>query len=450
MQNFKYLFLLVLISLVINGCTTVDEQVTLTQNTPYATYGTTSGPISINDNETVTLNAVFADPNGDALTYWWYSSITGGLFSAQNASTTTWRAPDNNNVYTQGTITVRATDTQSNSKEYHIPINMNSSSSSSTVNVVVEDFDQPEIMTPNVTPKAPEAYANVDGGQYVLQWTPVTQFKDNSAIPGGGITSYRIWKAAAESGPFETLATVESTATSYNFTTSAGLGGVAQQLWFKMIAVYTDGSSVAHNSVLSGTFTAVDNSAPGIPGITSLIGNSNGDENIRIYWSANGENDLAGYRVYRSNIYDNTYSLVGESGYEYLIDTTTAADTEYWYRVSAYDFSGNESDMSRRFHCDNISPVDPVGFNAVTGADAGTIGISWNSPGDSSVRYVRAYVSPSTTDYPKLLTYTEGINMAILTGLEEGANYTVTIEFVDEFMNRSHNPASDGPIAAGT
>jgi hypothetical protein len=66
---------------------------------------------------------------------------------------------------------------------------------------------------------------------------------------------------------------------------------------------------------------------------------------IDLSWSINAEQDLAGYRVYRSEREGEKGSLVTQ---ELLLspayrDTSVASGHRYWYSVTAVDLSGNES-----------------------------------------------------------------------------------------------------------
>jgi hypothetical protein len=68
-------------------------------------------------------------------------------------------------------------------------------------------------------------------------------------------------------------------------------------------------------------------------------------QEIDVSWSLNAEQDLAGYRVYRSETEGEKGSLVTQ---ELLLspayrDTSVASGHRYWYSVTAVDLSGNES-----------------------------------------------------------------------------------------------------------
>jgi hypothetical protein len=72
-----------------------------------------------------------------------------------------------------------------------------------------------------------------------------------------------------------------------------------------------------------------------------------GDNFIELTWKENRESDLEGYYVYVSSSYDGRYELIGETGSGYFLDDGARNGNGYYYAVSAYDYDGNESDLSR-------------------------------------------------------------------------------------------------------
>ena len=86
----------------------------------------------------------------------------------------------------------------------------------------------------------------------------------------------------------------------------------------------------------------------------------NGDNRVDIYWNNNRETDLAGYNVYYSYSYDGKYTRIGSTTDTYFIDDEAVNGNTYYYAVTAYDYNGNESDLS----VDVIySTPRPEGFN---------------------------------------------------------------------------------------
>ena len=96
---------------------------------------------------------------------------------------------------------------------------------------------------------------------------------------------------------------------------------------------------------------------------------ANPNANITFVWNANSETDLAGYRLYQSNVPG--FYTFGEGNQ--IIDILTGTETVtirvhdgIWYWVlTAYDNHGNESGPSNEVTAiiDTISPSAPGGLN---------------------------------------------------------------------------------------
>jgi hypothetical protein len=79
---------------------------------------------------------------------------------------------------------------------------------------------------------------------------------------------------------------------------------------------------------------------------------------VDVSWSINTEQDLAGYRVYRSDIEGQIGSLVTQ---DLLLspayrDTSVTSGHKYWYSVTAVDLSGNESAPAPQVAADVAQP----------------------------------------------------------------------------------------------
>ncbi len=90
--------------------------------------------------------------------------------------------------------------------------------------------------------------------------------------------------------------------------------------------------------------------------------------NVTFQWDANNESDLAGYRIYQTNLDGNyTYGSGNEvvdipAGTETSI--ITVQDGTWFWVVTAYDNSGNESGPSNQVTAslDTESPQPPQSF----------------------------------------------------------------------------------------
>ncbi len=89
---------------------------------------------------------------------------------------------------------------------------------------------------------------------------------------------------------------------------------------------------------------SVDNLAPEVPGGLMADGDPGA---IALVWDPNEEEDLDYYAVYRDTVEDFTPGApIGYTTTEAYDDGSPPAAPEVWYRVTAFDFSGNESDPS--------------------------------------------------------------------------------------------------------
>ncbi len=71
-----------------------------------------------------------------------------------------------------------------------------------------------------------------------------------------------------------------------------------------------------------------------------------GDNMVEITWSYNTERDIAGYNVYYSDSYWGEYVLIGSTEYNSYVDYEAENGVKYYYAVAAYDYNGNESELS--------------------------------------------------------------------------------------------------------
>lgn len=72
-----------------------------------------------------------------------------------------------------------------------------------------------------------------------------------------------------------------------------------------------------------------------------------GDNFIEVFWNENPEPDLEGYNIYVSSSYGGRYELIGSSKRAYFNDAGALNGNTYYYAVTAFDFDGNESALSR-------------------------------------------------------------------------------------------------------
>jgi hypothetical protein len=95
-----------------------------------------------------------------------------------------------------------------------------------------------------------------------------------------------------------------------------------------------------------GSDCDVDVDPPAVPtGVASITA----DGYVIVLWNPVYQADVAGYGVYRSNIADGPYTRIGDVEAEEITEFTdyeVVNGITYYYAVDAYDYSGNESDLS--------------------------------------------------------------------------------------------------------
>jgi hypothetical protein len=156
--------------------------------------------------------------------------------------------------------------------------------------------------------------------------------------------------------------------------------------------------------------TPTDTTAPAAPLLLPVPADSVWDESgtdavaeedwIRLMWRTNDEDDLEGYKIYRSSPPLNIKTLLatqtagGGEADTLFDDTTVELNVRYTYTVTAFDRSGNESEASTAM---DYMLIPKLGVENLT-APRGTISdrrpvFTWTSTGESIENYLRVYDS---------------------------------------------------------
>ena len=91
------------------------------------------------------------------------------------------------------------------------------------------------------------------------------------------------------------------------------------------------------------TVLITDLTAPGTP--TGLVATP-GDAQVVLTWTANGESDVASYKVFGGNSASPTTLLSTVTSGQTSTQTSLTNQTTYYYRITAVDDAGNESDKT--------------------------------------------------------------------------------------------------------
>jgi len=121
---------------------------------------------------------------------------------------------------------------------------------------------------------------------------------------------------------------------------------------------------------------------------------------IRVMWLASSEDDLQGYKIYRSFPPLNIKTLlaeqtVGSTDADTLYDDRTVElGVRYTYTVTAFDRSGNESESSTEADYLLIAKLGIENLSAPRGTISNRQPVfSWTSTGESIENYLRIYDS---------------------------------------------------------
>jgi fibronectin type 3 domain-containing protein len=241
-------------------------------------------------------------------------------------------------------------------------------------------------------------------------------------------TGYRVYRSSSQNGDYFNV----SGNLGSNSYTDTGLAPNAAY-WYKVSAYNSVDEGARSDAVSKTTLPAVQR--PAIP--TGLKATGNTINSVSLSWNA--VSGAAGYRVYRSNFQDGTYTQKGSDLQKttFTDDTELQANTTYWYKVSAYNSEG-ESGMSAaisRATTPPAAPPDtaPSNFRAASGGE-NSITHTWDVVnGAKGYRLYRSGNGSSyarAADLPMETSYTD-------TGLTANTTYW--------YMLSALNSAGEGP-----
>ena len=208
--------------------------------------------------------------------------------------------------------------------------------------------------------------------------------------------------------------------------------------WFLIIAI-TLFASGCHDD--GGP--ARDRLAPAAPrGVYTVTG----DGEVFVHWLANTESDVVGYRIYEAPCEsgsDCPYDRVGTTtGSSFRVSGLTNGETRY-YAVAAYDFAGNESELSKEILFDTPRPegIDRV-LNNYLETPAG-------SGYDFSAFTARAWDDPLTDMF---FGFSGGVYQMFVPDLNtdiQDAGYATTLDAVDFSPTTGWSPSGTAELITG-
>ncbi|MBO8129825.1 MAG: fibronectin type III domain-containing protein [Peptococcaceae bacterium] len=208
----------------------------------------------------------------------------------------------------------------------------------------------------DLPPAAPTGLAAAAGDAQVdLTW---------NGVSAQDLAGYNVYRAAASEGPYE-KANESLIAQGTSFTVTGLTNGTTY--YFRVTAVDNNGNESASSETV--TATPQDLTPPAVP--TNLTAEAH-DKEVVLRWPAVGDEDLAGYNVFRSEQPGGPFQKVNESiinGCSYTV-SELANGTTYYFAVTAVDVRGNESGRCEAVAAapvDDRAPGAPQGLTVSPG-----------------------------------------------------------------------------------
>ncbi len=151
-------------------------------------------------------------------------------------------------------------------------------------------------------------------------------------------------------------------------------------------------------SATASLTVAGDTSAPATP--SGLAATAGTGKSISLAWTANTESDLAEYRVYRCATSGGSYSLVAEVSANRFVDVDVSYSTAYYYKVSAVDYSENES--AQTAYVTATTGGTPAGIDTTPASDPTAATLNTSGTYQATDGSTRSYLTINVPSMPTL------------------------------------------------
>ena len=159
------------------------------------------------------------------------------------------------------------------------------------------------------------------------------------------------------------------------------ISGVAY--YYVLTAVNTSAMESAYS--IETSFIYIEQKVFSPTGLTATAGAGY----IDLAWNQNQEDDISGYKVYRSTVSGTGYAYIGTTSGTSLRDTTVTGETAYYYAVTAVNTLLRESGYSKEASATPRDVIPPTGLTATAGE--GFVELPWSPSPDSDISYYKIY-----------------------------------------------------------
>ncbi|MGA7838516.1 MAG: hypothetical protein WB996_11150 [Ignavibacteriaceae bacterium] len=163
------------------------------------------------------------------------------------------------------------------------------------------------------------------------------------------------------------------------------------------------------------------------------------DGAVGIEWKPNSEPDLNGYNIYRKTNSSSFSFLAFTKNFYYANDSLSYNDT-YYYKISAIDDGGLESQLSTEVSATPVNknpPKKPTGLliNARNWEGKISVHLEWNKNQESDVAEYKVYrdtVQNFTLDSTKIVGHSSNIEYSDTTNVKLYKDYYYRIKAIDK------------------
>jgi uncharacterized protein (TIGR02145 family) len=264
-----------------------------------------------------------------------------------------------------------------------------------------------EVKIPAVPPVPSEISATATSSSSVaISWLSVSQ-----------ATGYNVYRCTNIN---DCIKVGRATSTTY---TNTGLS--SGTLYYYRATAYNSGGESPLSS--STPVTTI----PAMPLSVSAAAASSGDITVR--WSS--VYGAIGYKIFRGTSIDGPYEPVYTTSDTSYTDTGLLSGTIYYYKISAYNNSG-ESSLSSLIST-KTRPIAPSNVSAIAAGSSGSITVSWSLVNDV-MRYIVYRGASAYGTYDSI--YTTSDTLYTNTGLSSGDTYFYKVS--------SYNSAGESPLSS--
>ena len=291
---------------------------------------------------------------------------------------------------------------------------------------VTDTFSWLRLFSPEYTISAAPAAPVVTAGNSATSGKPMLTW---DAVDGA--TSYRVYRATSQNGPYRLLGSVTTT----TYVNTGAKDGVT---YYYMVTAVNDSGESAFSNTVSGQNKAVT-SKPSAPVVK--IGNSATSGKPMLTWNA--VSGATSYKVYRATSQNGTYSLLGSVTVTSYTNTGAKDGVTYYYKVTAVNDSGESaysnivSGQNKAVTPKPAAPVVKIGHSASSGKPM----LTWNAvSGATSYKVYRATSQNGTYSLLGTVTTTSYIN----TGAKDGVTYYYKVKAVNSAGESAYSNTVSG------